>query len=65
MGNLIPLQQVREDVATAYKKEVEWQKMEMILPYQKTCKQRKVHTFIRGQANILILEEFVTHLSFL
>ncbi|KAL8167555.1 hypothetical protein V2J09_009054 [Rumex salicifolius] len=42
MGNTIPLHQVRDDVAAAYKKEVEWQKMEMILPYKKLCISRKV-----------------------
>ncbi|KAK9665706.1 hypothetical protein RND81_14G130000 [Saponaria officinalis] len=42
MGNLIPLLQVRTDVATAYKREIEWQKNEMILPYQKMFSHKKV-----------------------
>ncbi|KAL8160301.1 hypothetical protein V2J09_001838 [Rumex salicifolius] len=39
--NLIPLSQVREDVADAYRKEVERQKTEMLLPYQKMCVSKK------------------------
>ncbi|XP_057249579.1 U-box domain-containing protein 35 isoform X2 [Beta vulgaris subsp. vulgaris] len=42
MGNLIPLPQVRDDVAVAYKKEIEWQRTEMILPFQKALIQKKV-----------------------
>uniref|UniRef100_A0A0E0L7K5 RING-type E3 ubiquitin transferase n=1 Tax=Oryza punctata TaxID=4537 RepID=A0A0E0L7K5_ORYPU len=42
MGNFIPITQVREDVATAYRKEVEWQANNMLLPYRKMCAQRKV-----------------------
>ncbi|KAK9706565.1 hypothetical protein RND81_07G135300 [Saponaria officinalis] len=42
MGNLIPLPQVRTDVAIAYKREIEWQKNEMILPYQKMFSHKKV-----------------------
>ncbi|KAJ1376959.1 Zinc finger, RING/FYVE/PHD-type [Sesbania bispinosa] len=43
MGNVIPLSQVRNDVATAYKKEVECQTNQMLLPLKKMCEQRKVH----------------------
>ncbi|GLT39851.1 hypothetical protein SLA2020_140180 [Shorea laevis] len=50
MGNYIPLSQARNDVAAAYKKEVEWQTNEMLLPYKKMCAQRKV------QADILVIE---------
>ncbi|KAL2920436.1 U-box domain-containing protein 35 [Bienertia sinuspersici] len=42
MGNLIPLPQVRDDVAVAYKKEIEWQRNEMILPYKRMLSQKKV-----------------------
>lgn len=42
VGNLIPLSQVREEVVAAYKKEVEWQANEMLLPHKKLCTQRKV-----------------------
>ncbi|KAG4190636.1 hypothetical protein ERO13_A07G042900v2 [Gossypium hirsutum] len=49
MGNLLPISQVREDVAAAYKKELEWQANEMLLPY-KMCAQRKV------EADIIIIE---------
>lgn len=50
MGNLLPISQVREDVAAAYKKELEWQANEMLLPYKKMCAQRKV------EADIIIIE---------
>ncbi|XP_020240250.1 U-box domain-containing protein 35 isoform X1 [Cajanus cajan] len=43
MGNVIPLSQVRNDVATAFKKEVEWQINQMLLPFKRLCEQRKVH----------------------
>ncbi|XP_074294197.1 U-box domain-containing protein 35-like [Silene latifolia] len=42
MGNLIPLPQVRFDIAAAYKREIEWQKNEMILPYQQMFNFKKV-----------------------
>ncbi|KAK7259769.1 hypothetical protein RIF29_25382 [Crotalaria pallida] len=43
MGNVIPLLHVRNDVATAFKNEVEWQKIQMLLPFKKICEHRKVH----------------------
>ncbi|KAH1248229.1 U-box domain-containing protein 35 [Glycine max] len=43
VGNVIPLSQVRNDVATAFKKEVEWQTNQMLLPFKIMCEQRKVH----------------------
>lgn len=43
MGNVIPLSQVRNDVATAFRKEVEWGKNQMMLPFKRLCEQRKVH----------------------
>lgn len=42
MGNSIPLSQVREDVAAAYIKEVEWQTNEMLLPFKTLCARKKV-----------------------
>ncbi|KAG8093969.1 hypothetical protein GUJ93_ZPchr0012g20485 [Zizania palustris] len=42
MGNFIPITQVREDVATAYRKDVECQANNMLLPYKKMCAQRQV-----------------------
>ncbi|XP_075649054.1 U-box domain-containing protein 35-like isoform X1 [Castanea sativa] len=42
MGNSIPLSQVREDVAAAYIKEINWQTSQMLLPYKKLCAQKKV-----------------------
>ncbi|KAL0304060.1 UNVERIFIED_CONTAM: U-box domain-containing protein 52 [Sesamum radiatum] len=46
MGNLIPITQVRDDVATAFRKEVEWQATEKLLPYKRMCDQRKVEVEI-------------------
>ncbi|KAL5745973.1 hypothetical protein ACOSP7_027119 [Xanthoceras sorbifolium] len=43
LGNSIPISQVRDDVAAAYKKEMEWQTSKLLLPYRKMCSQRKVH----------------------
>nr|CAD1820636.1 unnamed protein product [Ananas comosus var. bracteatus] len=42
MGNYIPISNVREDVASAYKKEMEWRANTMLLPYEKMCSQKKV-----------------------
>ncbi|XP_066372947.1 U-box domain-containing protein 35 isoform X2 [Miscanthus floridulus] len=42
MGNFIPISQVREDVASAYRKEAEWRASNMLVPFQKMCAQRKV-----------------------
>ncbi|CAK9135125.1 unnamed protein product [Ilex paraguariensis] len=46
MGNFISLSQARDDVVAAYKKEVEWQTTEKLLPYKKMCAQRKVQVEI-------------------
>lgn len=45
VGNVIPLSQVRNDVATAFKKEVEWQTNQMLLPFKRMCEQRKVRYY--------------------
>ncbi|CAL9008439.1 unnamed protein product [Prunus brigantina] len=50
MGNLIPLSQVREDVVAAYRKEIEWQASELLLPYKKMCAQKKV------QVDVVVIE---------
>ncbi|XP_022738516.1 LOW QUALITY PROTEIN: U-box domain-containing protein 35-like [Durio zibethinus] len=50
MGNFLPISQVRDDVAAAYKKEVAWQTNKMLLPYKKMCAQKKV------QLDVLIIE---------
>ncbi|XP_033513301.2 U-box domain-containing protein 35-like [Nicotiana tomentosiformis] len=42
MGNLIPIAQVREDVADAFRKEVELQASEKLLPYKTMFIRRKV-----------------------
>ncbi|KAJ0100006.1 hypothetical protein Patl1_20723 [Pistacia atlantica] len=41
MGNFIPISQIRDDVAAAYKQEVEWQRSKMLQPYKKMCVQKK------------------------
>lgn len=46
MGNFIPISQVRDDVAAAFRKDVEWQATEKLLPYRKMCTQRKVQVEI-------------------
>lgn len=42
MGNYIPIDQVRGDVAAAYKKDVEWQTEEMLLLYKKMFNEKQV-----------------------
>ncbi|XP_041994970.1 U-box domain-containing protein 35-like isoform X3 [Salvia splendens] len=37
---------IRDDVAAAYKKEMEWQAAEKLLPYKRMCSQRKVQVEI-------------------
>ncbi|KAL3521394.1 hypothetical protein ACH5RR_019543 [Cinchona calisaya] len=46
MGNLIPISQVREDVATAFRKDMEWQASKKLLPYEKMCTRQKVQVEI-------------------
>ncbi|XP_058721929.1 U-box domain-containing protein 35-like [Vicia villosa] len=43
MGDVLPLSQVRNDVAMAFKREIEWQTNHMLLPFKSLCEQRKVH----------------------
>ncbi|KAK4740673.1 hypothetical protein SAY87_024261 [Trapa incisa] len=50
MGNSIPMSQVREDVALAYRKDVEWEKTEMLLPFKKIITGKKM------QAELLLIE---------
>ncbi|XP_072971303.1 U-box domain-containing protein 35-like [Typha angustifolia] len=42
MGNYLPISNVREDVASAYKKEVEWHINAMLSPYKKMCAKSQV-----------------------
>ncbi|XP_058084702.1 U-box domain-containing protein 35-like isoform X2 [Magnolia sinica] len=42
MGNYLPISQVRDEVASAYKKEVEWRTTAMLLPYKQMCSQKQV-----------------------
>ncbi|KAK9130785.1 hypothetical protein Sjap_011272 [Stephania japonica] len=41
MGNYIPISQVRDDVATAYKKEMEWKTSKRLLPHKQLCSEKK------------------------
>ncbi|KAF5461826.1 hypothetical protein F2P56_017890 [Juglans regia] len=50
MGNSIPISQVREEVAAAYIKDIEWQTSEMLLPYKKLCIQKKV------EVDVIVIE---------
>ncbi|CAK8564789.1 unnamed protein product [Lathyrus sativus] len=43
MGDVLPISQVRNDVAMAFKREIEWQTNHMLLPFKSLCEQRKVH----------------------
>ncbi|KAK9151410.1 hypothetical protein Syun_009719 [Stephania yunnanensis] len=42
MGNYIPISPVRDDVAVAYKKGMEWKASKMLLPYKQLCSEKKV-----------------------
>ncbi|KAL2543391.1 U-box domain-containing protein 35 [Abeliophyllum distichum] len=46
MGNFIPISQVRDDVAAAFRKEVEWQATDKLLPYKMMCTKKKVQVEI-------------------
>ncbi|XP_073305990.1 U-box domain-containing protein 35 isoform X1 [Primulina huaijiensis] len=46
MGNYIPISGVRDDVAAAYRKDIESQVNEKLLPYKKICSQKKVRVEI-------------------
>ncbi|KAK4351174.1 hypothetical protein RND71_030487 [Anisodus tanguticus] len=50
MGSFIPISQVRDDVVAAFRKDVEWQTSENMLPYKMLCTRRKV------QVEVLQLE---------
>ncbi|KAK9130804.1 hypothetical protein Sjap_011291 [Stephania japonica] len=46
VGNYIPISQVRDDVATAYKKEMEWKTSKRHLPQKQLCSEKKVEAEI-------------------
>ncbi|KAK9130798.1 hypothetical protein Sjap_011285 [Stephania japonica] len=46
VGNYIPISQVRDDVATAYKKEMEWKTSKRLLPHKQLCSEKKVEAEI-------------------
>ncbi|KAM1141833.1 hypothetical protein EV1_041353 [Malus domestica] len=50
MGSRIPISQVREDVVAAYRKEMEWQASEKLVPYKKICASRKM------QVDVVLVE---------
>uniref|UniRef100_M4F4C0 RING-type E3 ubiquitin transferase n=1 Tax=Brassica campestris TaxID=3711 RepID=M4F4C0_BRACM len=50
MGNAISITELRDDVVSAYKQEVDWNTNEMLCPYKKMFERRKV------QVEILVLE---------
>ncbi|KAK9163061.1 hypothetical protein Syun_003963 [Stephania yunnanensis] len=41
LGNYIPISPVRDDVAAAYKKGMEWKASKMLLPYKQLCSEKK------------------------
>ncbi|XP_068634331.1 U-box domain-containing protein 35-like isoform X2 [Aristolochia californica] len=42
MGNSIPISSVRDEVVSAYRKEIEWQTNSMLLPFKQMCTRRRV-----------------------
>ncbi|KAK9097998.1 hypothetical protein Syun_025043 [Stephania yunnanensis] len=46
LGNYIPISPVRDDVAAAYKKGMEWKASKMLLPYKQLCSEKKVEAEI-------------------
>ncbi|XP_010483826.1 PREDICTED: U-box domain-containing protein 52 [Camelina sativa] len=50
MGNAISVSELRDDVVSAYRQEVDWHTNEMLRPYKKMFERRKVHV------EILVLE---------
>ncbi|KAK9082153.1 hypothetical protein Syun_031090 [Stephania yunnanensis] len=46
VGNYIPISPVRDDVAAAYKKGMEWKASKMLLPYKQLCSEKKVEAEI-------------------
>lgn len=50
VGNFIPIEQVRDEVAAAYKQEEKWKTDRLLLPFRNMCAQRRV-----GFACFLIL----------
>ncbi|KAK9113649.1 hypothetical protein Syun_020446 [Stephania yunnanensis] len=41
VGNYIPISPVRDDVAAAYKKGMEWKASKMLLPYKQLCSEKR------------------------
>ncbi|KAG6501757.1 hypothetical protein ZIOFF_041640 [Zingiber officinale] len=50
MGNRLPIEQVRDDVVAAYRKEEEWRAQDMLRPYKKMCTERKAAAGNRNSA---------------
>lgn len=45
VGSYVPIANVRDDVAAAYKLEVEWQTNEMLIPYRNMVSRKQVTRF--------------------
>lgn len=52
VGNSIPISQVRDEVATAFRKEMEWKANEKLLPFKIMCTRRKVNIYIYTHTSI-------------
>lgn len=65
VGNSIPITQVREDVAAAYKKDVEWQTTERMLPFRKIITQKKVSAHGSFQTFFVMQTVMIKHLILL
>ncbi|XP_074582442.1 U-box domain-containing protein 35-like [Curcuma longa] len=50
MGNRLPIDQVRDDVVAAFRKEEEWRTQDMLRPYKKMCTEKKI------EAEVVVLE---------
>lgn len=47
VGNFIPIEQVRDDVAAAYKQEEKWKTDRLLLPFRNMCAQRRVEVEVK------------------
>lgn len=47
VGNFIPIEQVRDEVAAAYKQEEKWKTDRLLLPFRNMCAQRRVEVEVK------------------
>lgn len=47
VGNFIPIEKVRDDVAAAYKQEEQWKTDSLLLPFRNMCAQRRVEVEVK------------------